>query len=284
MSLWEDAVHFVQSTYADSTAAYLDLRNYLPGTLFIDGAPIPLTSTLDAMFLPGGPRRSVVEAYLVIFGGAHIGDTATGHLLNLQASGTIQGRSTAMGTLIIPGAFQVTINGLAGGRAVDNVFGCVNASGTALGAANAVGTAWATRFMGQLTSDYLFVDATAVDIGTAMGAVATVPHNLPGALSGSISTRAASALVQWGGGTRSRTGRGRTYVGPLMEGQIDPDGASLASGTLTAFGTAAAAFLTDLATAGYPMAVLSRVASTATIITASALSPTIGTQRRRIRS
>lgn len=283
MSLWDDAVAFIQNTYSDSTAAYLDLRNYLPGSLFIDGAPVPLKSTLDAAFLPGAPRRSVVEAYLLIFGGAHIGGPSDGVLMNGVAASVIRGE-TIMGTLVIPDCFQVSIEGVNGSRPVFNVIGVENSSGTAAGAAAAVKAAWeGSGFMVMLPTQYAVVEYKAVDISSTTGPVAVLGSTAVGTNATSQSTAASAALVRWTGSTRSRSGSGRLYFGPLCENLIDGDGRTLNSGVVTQLTTAIAAFRASLNSAGYPLVVLSRKDSAAYPISAAVVESTIATQRRRLR-
>jgi hypothetical protein len=44
-------------------------------------------------------------------------------------------------------------------------------------------------------------------------------------------TRAAAAIIKLNGGTRSRSTRGRIYYGPIMENDINADGATLTATT-----------------------------------------------------
>lgn len=192
-----------------------------------------------------------------------------------------------MGTLIIPNCFQVAIEGVVAGKPIVNVIGLQNAGGTAAGAAAATAAAWesATGPLKQLSSGYAMVNYHAVDIGSSTGGIVDLASVATGgAGAGSFATRGACALVKWNGSSRSRSTRGRLYFGPLQEGNVNADGATLAAGAVTVFATTFAAFRTSLAGAGYPLVVLSRTLNTAFPVTSSSIEGTIATQRRRIRS
>lgn len=200
---------------------------------------------------------------------------------------TLEGNH-AVTTLIIPNAFQVSINALAAGRNITNVIGVTNSTGTAAAAAAAVKTAWEISGgpLSQLTANYTMVGYTAVDLSSSHGSIATVTSTAAGGVSSSnqFATRGACALVQWNGSVRSRSTRGRMYYGPLMEASVNADGATLVSGTLSAFTAAFSSFRTSLNSSGYPLSVLSRKDSAAYSVTSHAVETTIATQRRRIRS
>lgn len=193
-----------------------------------------------------------------------------------------------MAALIIPGAFRVAIEAESGGQPVTNVIGVSNGSGTAAGAAAAVQTAWKVNGgpLAGLTPLYALLGFRAVDLGSANGSIAFIADNATGGLAsgGSKATNAASALVKWNGGTRSRSSRGRMYYGPLSETQINPDGRTLASTPLTSIGAAFTAFRNSLTASGYPLVVLSPTTSQAFPVTSSTVESVIASQRRRIRS
>lgn len=189
--------------------------------------------------------------------------------------------------LIIPGAFQVTIQGTTGGRAVDNVIGVSNAGGTALGAATAVRDAW-ERLGGPikaLHTSYIMSNYHAVDLSSGTGTIADLASTATGQVgTGSIATRAASALVKWNGGSRSRSTRGRLYFGPLTEAAINADGGTITAATVTDLNARFNQFRNDLTAAGYPLVVLSRKLAASFPVTTQAVESLIATQRRRIRS
>lgn len=194
--------------------------------------------------------------------------------------------STGMSALIVPDAFLVAVNGLAGGQVVTNVIGVKNAGGTALGAANAVKTAFthASGPLAQKSSFFAYTDVHAMDISSADGAIAEVAATNTGALAGaSHATNAASALVKWNGGTRSASSRGRMYFGPLNEGQINSDGRTLTTAAATAIKACMDFVVSNLSTAGYPLCVISRKNSSATVVSSVQVETVIASQRRRIR-
>ena len=237
---------------------------------------------------------SVVGTYLTagfVAFGFHEGGpsgpaTTTANSLDPLLNNYAQGKVDGMAGLVIAGCFQVTIQGLAGGRAIDNVIGVENASGTAAGAAAAVKAAWeaASGPLTQLANLYSVPNYHAVDIGSLTGTIADLASTATGARATSFSTRGASALIKWNGSSRSRSTRGRLYFGPIAEGDINSDGATIPSASITNFTNVFNVFRTSLAAAGYPLVVLSRKESIATVVTSHAVEPTIATQRRRIRS
>jgi len=191
-----------------------------------------------------------------------------------------------MSGLVIAGCFQVAINATSGSQQVTNVFGVENSGGTAHGAGLAVQAAWkaaTTGPMSYLPSEYVLANFTSTDIGSLSGAIDVISDTTAGSSGSAISTNAACALVKWNGGTRSKSSRGRTYFGPMQEGFINSDGRTITSTQLALFNTCFTNFRASLSTAGYPLVVLSRKLSTATLITSSGVESVIATQRRRIR-
>jgi hypothetical protein len=190
------------------------------------------------------------------------------------------------GTLIIPGAFQVTINANVGGQTVDNVIGVTNGSGNAAGAAAAVQSAWETAGgpLQNLTNAYEVLQYQAVDLSSSTGAIAEIPSTATGEdTENGIATRGACVLFKWNGSSRSRSTRGRMYLGPLTSNCIQADGATLTDVIHTSFNNNVIQFLGILSDAGYPLAVLSRVLSVATPVSSHTTEQQIATQRRRIR-
>jgi hypothetical protein len=193
-----------------------------------------------------------------------------------------------MSQLIIPGCFQVAIMGKAGGSDVINVIGVQNSNADAQSACTAVRTAWkvATGPLTRLSNLYSLAQFVAVDLGSSNGAISVIADTTTGSVSttNSFATAGACALVKWNGGTRSRSSRGRMYLGPIMESDLNPDGRTLGAGNITNFTTAITAFRNSLNASGFPLVVLSRTLSTAFPVTSHAVEATIATQRRRIRS
>jgi len=148
-----------------------------------------------------------------------------------------------------------------------------------------VRTAWkiASGPLSLLLTQYALTGFRAVDIGDPNGDIAVITDTTAGSVTGSLATNAACALVKWNGGQRSRSSRGRLYFGPIGEGNINTDGRTLSSGSITAYNTAFTNFRNSLASSGYPLVVLSRVLSEAFPVTQHAVETVIATQRRRIR-
>ena len=191
--------------------------------------------------------------------------------------------------LIIPNTYRVAIRMVAGGKSITNVIGVTGASGgLEASAAAAVLAAWkvAAGPLARLSSLISMGDVTAVDLSSTTGGIAIVADTTAGGVTAtnSLSTRAAASLVTWNSGTRSRSARGRLYFGPLMEQDLNTDGATLVSGNQTSMGTAFTNFRSSLAGAGFPLVVISQKLASTTVVTSQAVQSTIATQRRRLRS
>lgn len=201
---------------------------------------------------------------------------------------TLRGTSI-MGQLVINKVYRCTIEMAAGGHEIANV---VHVEGTAAGqeaaAAAAVLAGWkvATGPLTQLSSLVAMTQVTAMDLSSTSGGISIISDTTAGGVSStnSLATRGACALVKLNGGTRDRSSRGRVYYGPIMEQNIQSDGATLQSSALTAFSTAFSAFKTSLSGASFTLGVASRKNSTFTSAGTLSLETTIATQRRRIRS
>jgi hypothetical protein len=197
--------------------------------------------------------------------------------------------ATIMGQLVIANVYRVAIRMIAGGKDIINV---VHLEGTASGqesaAAAASLAAWkvASGPLSKLSSLVALADITAMDLSSTNGGIAIVTDTTAGGISStnSLATRAACAIIKLNGGTRSRSTRGRIYFGPILEADINADGATLSSGALTVFGTAFTNFKNSLAGANFTLGVASRKLSTFTSAGSVAVETTIATQRRRIRS
>lgn len=240
----------------------------------------------SAWYAPGGGIGVYVAGRLAAAPtGSEPSPFAAWALAQLQAINTEQENTVA--TLVIPNAFQVSIEMEAGGQDIVNVIGVTSASGTALGAAGAVKAAWenASGPLKALIPSVAVRNYRAVDLSSVFGDIADVPSTAVGTSTAGtgFSTLAAAALIQWNGASRSRSTRGRMYLGPLGEGDINPDGRTLVSGRQSLFGVYANTLISSLATAGYPLAVLSRKNLQAYPVSSVAVSSIVSTQRRRLR-
>lgn len=285
MSLTENVHDWLSSTYADANDAYEDIRDFIPGTVWSPIGPLPARSSIDLLIGDDWQRASTLEAYAVLFGGARQTTSIEADSLTRSLQPLLP--EIAMTQLVIPNCFQATISMVAGGHVVENVVGVQNGGGTAAGAAAAVLAAWkvAGGPLAGLSSLVTMTGVRAVDISSVNGAIVTVTDTTAGGVtaSNSLATRGAAALIQWNGGTRSRSSRGRLYWGPLMENNIDVDGASLTSTTVTNINARFTAMRSSLSGSSYPLVVLSRKLSQAFAVSSNACESTIATQRRRIR-
>lgn len=192
-------------------------------------------------------------------------------------------------TLVIANTYRVAIRMLAGGKSVTNVVGVRGSStGQQAAAAAAVLAAWkvASGPLSKISSLVAMADVTAVDLSSVTGGISIVADTTTGGVTttNSLSTRASAALVGFNGSTRSKSARGRLYFGPLMEQDIGSDGATMVTANQTAISTAFTNFRASLATAGFPLVVISQKNAGTTDVTSHSVQSIIATQRRRLRS
>jgi len=195
-------------------------------------------------------------------------------------------QETSVGTLIIPNCFQVTMQAQVAGHVVENVIGLLNGGGSSSGAAAAVKTAWEQSGgpLELLRTDVAMVNYHAVDIGSSTGGITDLASTTAGSsTSGALSTRASCALVKWNGSSRSRSTRGRMYIGPLTDNNLQSDGGTLNATFASDLSDAVQAFRDSLTFLGYPLQVLSRTLNEATPVSAHAIEAVCATQRRRLR-
>lgn len=290
---WGPAFWESQYGYVSFEEFYEDAQRYLEGSgtaFFIP--PTEATARL-AWYSPGSGIGTYLAGRLLL-------GRERGELVKLGSAPIVNsGRDLAeinalrtetentMATLIIPNAFQVSIEMETFAQPVVNVVGVTSASGTAQGAAEAVKAAWegAGKPLSQLSSQVVVRNYRAVDLSTVFGDIADVASTATGGLTptGGYATLASTALIGWNGASRSRSTRGRLYLGPLLDTQINVDGRTLASATVSAMQNVFGTFRSNLASAGYPLAILSRKNLQAYPVSSHTVSTIIATQRRRLR-
>lgn len=190
-----------------------------------------------------------------------------------------------MATLIIPGAYMVAINAESGGQTVTNVIGVSGIINQAEQIALAVELAWLQTDgpLSQHPASYAMRSIRVTDLSSATGEVVERTVVGSGIQSGGLATNASCAIISYSNGSRSRSGRGRLYHGPLTETQMNPDGRTVTSSIITRLTTAYELFKSALEIAGYSWVVISRKLSTFTPVTSPACQALSGTQRRRLR-
>jgi hypothetical protein len=197
--------------------------------------------------------------------------------------------ATIMGQLVIANVYRIAIRMVAGGKDVVNV---VHVEGTASGQESAAATAalaaWkvAAGPLAKLSSLVAMQDVTAMDLSSTNGGIAVLTDATAGGISttNSLATRAAAMIIKLNGGTRSRSTRGRIYYGPIMEQNINTDGATVAGSGISDATTAFTNFKNSLAGANFTLGVASRKLSSFTSAGTIAVETTVATQRRRLRS
>lgn len=193
-----------------------------------------------------------------------------------------------MATVVIPNCVQIAVEANCSGQPVVNVLHFKYDAGFTLDAGAALGafkTAW-EKTGGPLklkSSLVTMVGYKLTDLNSTDGVTSYLASGTAGAAAATLSTMASSALVKMGGGTRSRSGSGRLYHGPLVETNVNPDGRTLNSTFGTGILTAYNQLKTDMSAVSLQWCVASRKNLSTSVISNLSVSPIIATQRRRLR-
>lgn len=192
-----------------------------------------------------------------------------------------------MAPVVIANCYAATVKASFGGQPILNTFHLAGSGpGQEAAACAALQTAWkvASGPMTHFDNKYTLVEFEAVDLSSTTGGIWVIADTTAGArTTASTAGRQTAALITYNGNTRSRSQRGRTYVGPLYEPDIDVDGASLVSTVVTQFNTRWTNFRTSLSASNFPLAIASRKLMQMYTVTQFRVEPTIATQRRRLR-
>lgn len=269
----------------------------LPPIVMVGFVPVPRDVIIATAWAnPGSGYGLALRIYYerVITSGGSVSDADQINNAVQQQAGTVTNNGQWLTqedgmVLVIANTYRIAVRMQAGGKDITNVFGVRGStSGQQAAAAAAALAAWkvANGPLSQLSNLVQMADVTAVDLSSTTGGITVVTDATAGGgtTGPALSTRASAALVTWNSGTRSKSARGRMYYGPLRETDIDTDGATLLGARATAIGTAFTAFRSSLATAGFPLVVISQKLASTTDVTSQSVQTTIATQRRRLRS
>lgn len=189
--------------------------------------------------------------------------------------------------IVVPNCYAATVKAVFGGKPILNTFHLLGAgAGAEVAACTALQTAWkiASGPLSRFDSKYALVEFEAVDLSSTSGGIWVITDSTTGTrASAACAGRQTTALITYNGQTRNRSQRGRTYLGPLYESDIDVDGGNLIVANQTAINTAMTNFRNSLTASGFPMVVLSRKLLTTYAITLQRTELLIATQRRRLR-
>lgn len=193
-----------------------------------------------------------------------------------------------MTTLIIPNTLQISAHFLAGGQDLYNVLHFRYPDGTFINAQDTLTTfktAWekAAGPHKLKPTAVTMVEYRLTDLSSATGVVATLGSNTAGGVTGSLSALSNSCVMKLTSGTRSRSGAGRVFHGPLISGDVSTDGRTVLSASRAAFETAYRTLMADMKLANLTLVVASRKNSTATDVLQINAAPIVASQRRRLR-
>ena len=254
-----------------------------PSFLGLDAAHL----THQAWILPTSAWGSLAAGILAVQavkGGDQVPPNAYGNQLVPWGQNYSQEQSMS---LVISNAYLGVISAACGGHEIVNVVGMQGSGpGQEAAAAAALQVAWESsgKPISRLPYEYTLTGYEVTDLSSTSGGIATISSTTAGGLTAvDVSTRAACALVKWNGGSRDRSTRGRMYFGPLSEDQIASDGATIPTTPLGDLTTAFTQFVNSLASAGFPLGVISRKYSKITLVGSFSVEPLVATQRRRLR-
>jgi hypothetical protein len=280
---------WLHNTYSSADQVLSAAERITTGPLNVQGDLVDLGQLVTGTFGVAWDATPVGFLY-TLWHVLHSGDSTGFNATYPGANGDlITGGYSMAGVLVIPNVYRASITMLAGTRQIVNVVGLRGTSGgQQAAAAAALKTQWeaSTGPMSALSGLVTASQYQVMDLTTVTGGIAVVSSTHAGGVgtTNSLATRGACALVKWNGSSRSLSTRGRLYFGPIMETDVNSDGATLGATSLTNINAAFTTFRTGLSGAGFTLCVISRKLATATDVTNHSVEATIATQRRRIRS
>lgn len=193
-----------------------------------------------------------------------------------------------MAQVVINRGYRVTIKSRVGSQQVVNVLHFLGpTTGLEKDAAQTMFTFWKSNQGGQVllgNTAVTFEGVEAVDLSSLNGGIWWEADGTAGPSTLQLATAGASGLVQLNGQTRNRNSRGRIYLGPLREADLQADGRTLTPSAQTRMGSIINDMRTAMGAKGFVLQVLSRATSTMYPVTLVRVAEIIATQRRRIRS
>jgi hypothetical protein len=192
-----------------------------------------------------------------------------------------------MPTLVIPAAIKIEILGTIAGRQCANVMGGLNTGGAGatqtqlLAMADVIQTTWRSTFLPLFSDAYTYRETRLTSLNTATSPQVTVTNPGNGTKQNAGSPQIAQ-LIKLLTAVRSRSGRGRVYLPPPGDGDVNSSGVLLPQ-QVTDLTSAFTTLRTNMLNAGLEHAVLSRTKSVATVVTGFVVDPKVATQRRRLR-
>lgn len=191
-----------------------------------------------------------------------------------------------MPPLIIPNCFQVTLLADRSGNEIVNVFSYIRPGGLASDECVTVGNNWRdnmmTPFLACVHTTYHAVSLTVKSLHAAGGPEAVIP--LAGSYTG---TRGSTSLpggvaqvVSWYTSSSTRSGRGRTYFGPISE--LDTSGDTATAFLLAALATFGRGIVAYSPIIGARFGVASRHLHLVQTVTGFAIDALVDSQRRRL--
>lgn len=196
--------------------------------------------------------------------------------------------TTAPPRLPIPGGLQLSVRFSQNGQDAVCVLGGYRASGFTqpAGAQAWLNEFWA-RFKHLAAPSVVVVGGTCRDVSGPDGTVheLSAPASAAGTATNPSNLVAQSTFIKWSTATGGRTGKGRTFLPGLPTVAIAADGRSYLAAHGPAVQAACAAYIGSsvMAAEAIQPAVLSFRRGLARPITAGALAPLVGLQRRRMR-
>lgn len=142
--------------------------------------------------------------------------------------------------------------------------------------------AWELQVMPEVAADVTLDEAEGTDVGILNGATVVVSSGTVGGTAGNALPDNVALVMSWGTGVSGRSFRGRTFLTGIPVSAQDADNKNVTQGYRDTLDVAAAAFVDELETDDFHLAVGSPTLGISTLVTSSNVNRRIDTQRRRL--
>lgn len=191
-----------------------------------------------------------------------------------------------MPAIVIPDTFELSIHGDVHANEVVAVLHYFRTGGVTASEAQSAATAFRdnvlTSYLNCLSANYTARKIVCKNLHTAGGPVYELPlvGSYIGARGGAVMPANVAVALSWRTSSATRSGRGRTYLGPLAEPDCNGDFINPAlSGLIATFGSAV---INTLLIPGAKVGVASRIHSLTQIILSFVLDAVLDSMRRRL--
>lgn len=296
MGFWD----FIAPDYGGFRAA---MEPVTPATVSAGSWELSRDQVIDLAWLNPASLAGIAARLFYQGGGVQAqSQSSCSSLIQAQLDNLVRGGSNPLGPavagsdltagvtvpqIVIANTYRVTMRAVFGGQAIENVY---HFTGSAPGQEQACATQFQAAFKNVAgpirlwDNKFTLVEFEAVDLSSINGGIWVINDTTAGTRTAAeCSGRQVCALITYNGQTRNRSSRGRLYHGPLYEGDIATDGATLNTTPQGLISTSYSNLRNLMISNGFQPCVLSRVLVQTFAITQARVENTIATQRRRLR-